>query len=313
MTDHLPVLLIGASGMIGSAIASILPEYGYTVRVFVRDGGSSTSLAHHADEVAHGSIVTGQGLADAVKGVQAVLYFAGTSVPATSGDNPAIEFEASLPPLTNVLNALVRYNPQARFFFPSTGGAIYGSCDNAPSESSPTHPLSAYALGKALAEQTIRFYNDVFNIRSDILRISNAYGNARPRSVPQGVIDHFLDDAIRGVTSQVWGSLEVQRDYIFVDDVAHAVLNLLKANRRPSSVYNVGQSESHSLRQVLSLIEQVTEGRHRYELVKDQYSGVARSSIDCSLLAQAVGWHPSVSLEDGIALAWRRKNAFRGR
>ncbi|MFM0629602.1 NAD-dependent epimerase/dehydratase family protein [Paraburkholderia xenovorans] len=313
MTDHLPVLLIGASGMIGSAIASLLPEHGYKVRVFAREGGSSVPLAQPADEVVRGSIVTGEGLVDAVKGVQAVLYFASTSVPATSGDNPAIEFQASLPPLTNVLNALVRYNPQARFFFPSTGGAIYGSCDNAPSESSPTHPLSAYALGKALAEQTIRFYNDVFNIRSDILRISNAYGNARPRSVPQGVIDHFLDDAIRGVTSQVWGSLEVQRDYIFVDDVAHAVLALLEATRRPSSVFNVGQSESHSLRQVLNLIEQVTEGRHCYELVKDQYAGVARSSIDCSLLTHAVGWRPSVSLQDGVALAWRRKNEFRNR
>jgi UDP-glucose 4-epimerase len=313
MTDHLPVLLIGASGMIGSAIASILPQHGYKVRVFVRDGCPSTPFARRPDEIAHGSMVTGQGLDEAVKGVQAVLYFAGTSVPATSGDNPAIEFEASLPPLTNVLNALVRGNPQARFFFPSTGGAIYGSCDNAPSESSPTHPLSAYALGKALAEQTVRFYNDVFNIRSDILRISNAYGNARPRSVPQGVIDHFLDNAIRGVTSQVWGSLDVQRDYIFVDDVAHAVLTLLQSNRRASSVYNVGQSESHSLRQVLSLIEQVTEGRHRYELVNDQYSGVARSSIDCSLLTRTVGWRPSISLEDGIALTWQRKTALRDR
>jgi Nucleoside-diphosphate-sugar epimerases len=313
MTDHLPVLLIGASGMIGSAITSILPQHGYRVRAFVREESKSVPLARPADEIARGSLATGQGLAEAVKGVQAVLYFAGTSVPATSGDNPAIEFEASLPPLTNILNALVRHNPQARFFFPSTGGAIYGSCDNAPNESSQTHPLSAYALGKALAEKTVQFYNDVFNIRSDILRISNAYGNARQRKVPQGVIDHFLDDAIRGVTSQVWGSLEVQRDYIFVDDVARAVLNLLKASRRPSSIFNVGQSESHSLRQVLSLIDQVTEGRHRYEMVKDQYSGVARSSIDCSLLTRAVGWRPSVSLEEGIALAWQRKNALRGR
>ncbi|MFM0692229.1 NAD-dependent epimerase/dehydratase family protein [Paraburkholderia graminis] len=312
MMGNLPVLLFGASGMIGSAIASILPQHGYKVRAFMREGSHSI-LPAHVDEIVHGNLVTGTGLADAVKDVQAVLYFAGTSVPATSEDNPAIEFAASLPPLTNVMNALARVNPHARFVFPSTGGAIYGSCDEAPIESSPTHPLSAYALGKALAEQTIRFYNDVFNIRSDILRVSNAYGNARPRSVPQGVIDHFLDDAIRGVTSQVWGSLEVQRDYIFVDDVAHAVLTLLRADRRPSAVYNVGQSKSHSLRQVLTLIEQVTEGRHCYELVKNHYAGVARSSIDCSLLARTVGWRPRISLEDGIALAWQRKLALHDR
>lgn len=296
--------------MIGSAIMSILPLHGYKVRVFEREGGASVPLTSSTHEVVRGNILTGEGLDTAVKGTQAVLYFAGTSVPATSGDDPGIEFKASLPPVTNVLNALVRHNPHARFFFPSTGGAIYGSCDSAPRESSPTHPLSAYALGKALAEQTIRFYNDVFNIRSDILRISNVYGNARPRTVPQGVIDHFLDDAVRGVTSQVWGSLEVQRDYIFTDDVAHAVLALLKATRRSSSIYNVGQSESHSLRQVLSLIGQVTEGQHRFELVKDQYQGVARSSIDCSLLRSAVGWQPAVSLEEGIALAWQRKKAL---
>jgi UDP-glucose 4-epimerase len=75
----------------------------------------------------------------------------------------------------------------------------------------------------------------------------------------------------------------------------------------------VGQSKSHSLRQVLSLIEQVTDGRHRYELVNDQYSGVARSSIDCSLLTRTVGWRPSISLEDGIARTWQRKSALRDR
>ena len=123
--------------MIGSAIASILPRHGYRVRVFERQGATQVRPANSADEVVRGDLLSGEGLDDAVKGAQAVLYFAGTSVPATSGDDPTIEFKASLPPVTNVLNALVRCNPHARFFFPSTGGAIYGSCDSAPCESSP--------------------------------------------------------------------------------------------------------------------------------------------------------------------------------
>ncbi|WP_433766617.1 NAD-dependent epimerase/dehydratase family protein [Pseudomonas putida] len=310
MTDKPTVLLIGASGMIGTAIASMLPLHGYLVRAFIREDGAQPNAQKWVSELAPGNLVTGHGLENAVKGVVAVLYFAGTSVPATSGNDPAIEFRDSLPPLSNVLNALVHHNPVARFVFPSTGGAIYGTCESAPRESTPVQPLSAYALGKVLAEQTIRFYNDVFKIRSDILRISNVYGNARPRLVPQGVIDHFLDDAIRGVVSQVWGSLDVQRDYIFVDDIVRAVLALLTEDERPSSIFNVGQSESHSLREVLTIIELITEGRHRYEFTENCYQGVARSSIDCSLLRETVGWAPRVTLEEGIAMTYQRKIAW---
>ena len=94
---------------------------------------------------------------EALMDVQAVLYFAATSVPAISKNDPGIDLPASMPPLISLLNAMAAYCPDARLIFPSSGGAIYGSCETAANEETPIRPLSAYALGKAVADRQLRF------------------------------------------------------------------------------------------------------------------------------------------------------------
>jgi UDP-glucose 4-epimerase len=308
MKNSGPVLIIGATGMIGSAAAAALAERGVNTRVLLRPGSNSCAIPDERHQYVTGDLTTGQGLGVAVAGVRAVLYFASMSVPAVSANDPSIDFAASLPPVVHVLNAMVSHAGDARFLFPSSGGAIYGSCARAACEQTPVRPLSAYALGKAVVEQTLRFYDDVFKLRSDVLRISNVYGSAVPRKTPQGVIDRFLDDAIGDRVSQVWGSVDIERDYVFVDDVVSAVLAVLAKPQKESSVLNVGNSQSHSLERVLEIIARVTNGQHRFEVVPNQYQGVRRSLLDCGLIGQLLGWKPSVTLEEGIARAWARKN-----
>jgi UDP-glucose 4-epimerase len=305
-TEKRPVLLFGAYGLLGAAIRAQLEKENIPVRIFIR------ADTRHEDtgkgEYVQGDVTTGNGLAEAVSGVSAVLFFIRSSVPAVSANNPALDFSTTLPPLLNVLNALANHNPRAQFIFPSTGGSIYGDSEKAATEQSPVRPMSAYALGKLIAEETLRFYDRVFCVRSTILRISNVYGGANYRNTPQGVIDCFLDNALRGDVSQIWGTLDVERDYVFVDDVARATAMLAERHDSSTAIYNVGQSKSTSIREVLEIIDRVTDGRHRYEFSAHQYPGIQRSRLDCSLLDHDLAWRPSVSLDEGIEKTWLRKN-----
>jgi UDP-glucose 4-epimerase len=142
-----------------------------------------------------------------------------------------------------------------------------------------------------------------------ILRLSNVYGSAKRRQSPQGVIDVFLDDALHGRSSQIWGSLDIERDYLFVDDMAGAVSAVLDSAVGENAVFNVGAGRTMALSEVVALIGAVTEGRHRFELDPTKPQGLKRSALDSRRIRSATGWEPAHSPEEGIRRTWRRKLA----
>jgi len=305
-------LLIGATGLCGGAVGERLVRDGWAVRAFLRPGRSRQDLTFAADEIAFGGLLSQAELEAAMSGVEVVIYFASTSVPATSARDPTIEFEASLITLNNTLLAMSRTGVR-RLLFPSSGGTVYGPVETLVTEDQPLAPTSGYGLGKVLAEETIRFYARTHGLTYTILRLSNVYGSAKRRQSPQGVIDVFLDDALNGRISQIWGSLAIERDYLFVDDMASAVSAVLRQPPETSEIFNVGAGESVALSRVVSVIGQVTTGRHRYELDAGKPQGVRRSAIDSGRIRRATGWAPAHALEDGVAQTWLRKLGQAGR
>lgn len=300
------VLLIGATGLCGGAVGARLVEKGWSVRAFLRSGRNPLDLSFLADDIAFGGLLSQADLQAAMDGVESVLFFASTSVPATSAKDPTIEFETSLVTLNNTLLAMTRAGVK-RILFPSSGGTIYGPVQDKVAETTPLAPTSGYGLGKVLAEETIKFYARAHGLTYTILRLTNVYGSAKRRISPQGVIDVFLDDALNGRTSQIWGSLEIERDYLFVDDMADAVLAALVDDRAVNEVFNVGSSRSVTLACVVDQIQKVTEGRHSYQIDASKPSGVLRSAVDCSHIRSAIGWSPRCLLAEGVERTWRRK------
>ena len=187
---------------------------------------------------------------------------------------------------------------------------MYGPVHEIVTEDQPLAPTSGYGLGKVLAEETIKFYARTHGLTHTILRLSNVYGSAKRRQSPQGVIDVFLDDALNGRISQIWGSLAIERDYLFVDDMASAVSAVLRSPAGESEIFNVGAGASVALSEIVSLIDTVTSGRHRFELDATKPFGVLRSAIDNSRLHVATGWRPTHSLAQGIEKTWMRKVAL---
>jgi UDP-glucose 4-epimerase len=304
------VVLFGATGLIGNRLGALLTQQGYQVRAVLRPGASAEHLLFEPYDVVYADLSNIEQLEKAVADAKAILYFISTSIPKSSYNDPSIELSSSLPALLNLLKAMVNQKSNARLIFPSTGGAIYGSCDEtSASEETDLAPLSGYALGKAMSEQLIQFYARRFDIAYTILRISNVYGCAHPRKIAQGIIDVFLDNTLKGQTSPIWGSLHVERDYIFVDDVASAVAKVLSSSST-NKIYNIGASKSYSLKQILEIIDVITEKAHRYNIESNEFQGVQRSAIDCSLFKSDTAWEPEVSLEEGIRQTWLRKCAY---
>lgn len=301
------VLLIGATGLLGAATGIRLNSEGFRVIVFLRHGREYL-LRFPATEIRFGDLESVESLVEALQGVDTVLYFPAMSVPGKSPFSPKHEIISTLPCITNVLEAMTIVGCP-NIIFPSSSGAVYGDTQIPAAETFPMLPGSSYALGKILSEELIRFYARLNKLTFTILRFSNIYGSSVPRTSIQGIIDRCLDDACSGQVTPVWGSLETKRDYLFVDDAAASVLFVLKEPQLSrNQIFNVGSGVSTSLREVLSIIGQVTRGCHAYKVEGGLFSGPLASQIQIGKFLQTFKkWHLSVDLRKGISTTLERK------
>lgn len=302
------VLVRGATGFLGGALAEGLLDDCSRLRLFCRNSGALSPglLANPAVEVVVGDALDPRAVADSLLGVDLVIDCVGATLPAIRPGDLLPEVERNLAPLAILLDALAR-PPARRLIFPSSGGAIYGAGRREElTEESPTAPEGAYGLGKLLAEEMIRFRARRSEASHLILRASNVYGRPRRRAEPQGVCDIFLDRAARGQTIEIWGDGSQIRDYLYIDDFVRAVRGLLLS---PASdeVVHVSSGVGSSLHEVVAAVEAAVGVAARVQSGACHYAGVDRSVLSNRKLRALTGWSPRFSLRSGIAEAARRR------
>jgi UDP-glucose 4-epimerase len=194
-----------------------------------------------------------------------------------------------------------------RFVMSSTGGALYGEPSTLPStEQSDIRPLSPYGVSKYCAEQYIAYFQRAYGLETVILRYANVYGPRQDPNGEAGVVGIFARRILLGQPCIVFGDGEQTRDFVFVDEVVHA--NLL-AMQGPLGTFNVGTGIETSLNQLLTAFERIAGRPVAREYAPARPGEVQRIALDASEAGGKMGWHPSVSLEDGLArtLAWVRQ------
>lgn len=305
-----PILILGATGFLGSHLTRKLLAEGMPVRALSRrfDRDEVERLGHgELLEIREASTFDEQALIDALDGVSIVVNLVTFSVPATAPGNLQGEITTTFQANNLLLSTMIKSGVK-RLVFPSSGGTIYGEVANRPAiEDDPAIPLNSHGLGKLICEEMIRFYHRVHGLDYLILRISNAYGAAGIRRVSQGVIDVFLEELRAGRPLNVWGSLDTVRDYIFIDDLIDVFLKLLRETSFGSRTLNVGSGKGTTLREAVDVMANVTGATPKLEFADDKFSGVSHSVLNTERLRTLIDWAPRYSIENGIRETWRRK------
>lgn len=305
-----PILILGASGFIGSHLTSALLSERRPVRAFsrrfdreeVQKLGPSELL-----EVHEASVFDEPALMKALRGISTVVNLLTFSVPNSSPTNLQGEISTTFQATNLLLSAMVKSGTKT-LVFPSSGGTIYGDVGpRAASEDDPPAPLNSHGLGKLICEDMIHFYCRVHGLKFLILRISNPYGAARIRRVSQGVIDVFLEQIQAGQPLSIWGSIDVVRDYVFIDDLMDAFLRLLREDLSESHTLNVGSGSGTTLREVLKVIADVTGVTPTLQFTDDKFAGVTHSVLNTERLRGLIDWAPRYSIEMGIRETCGRK------
>ena len=294
MPEPSPARLIvtGGRGRLASLIAEHFRAPASQVTLFSRSGGDGfLPLAG----------LTEPGALDETS---ALLHLAWSTLPATSEQQPGTEEQHDLPLLKNLLEAIASSPKTKRlhFVFFSSGGAVYG---NAPGraniEADACLPIGSYGRAKRAAEELIATYAGYHGLACTILRISNPYGYPVPKNRAQGLIPHALRCAVEGQPLTLWGDGSARKDFLHYTDFLTA-LELVLA-RRLTGTFNLSAGESHSVREVISLVEKHTGQRVPLNSQPGLTWDVQDSRLDNTRLITATGWKPQVSLDEGIRRA----------
>lgn len=102
---------------------------------------------------------------------------------------------------------------------------------------------------------------------------------------------------------KLWGTGSPKREFLYVDDLAEAVLHSLK-HRLEEHLYNVGTGEDLSVKSLAELIQKITGHKCKIHWDKDKPDGTPRKLLDVSKLNQE-GWKHRVELEEGIQKTYK--------
>jgi UDP-glucose 4-epimerase len=239
-------------------------------------------------------------------GVHTVLHFVSTTTPASSMNDMAFDVSSNLFPLLNLLKIMsARRIP--RLIFSSSGGTVYGIPPNLPaSETDPADPISSYGITKLAMEKFIGLHAHNHQPRGTILRIGNPYGPYQMIGTAIGSIAHFTMCHARLQPIQIWGDGSVVRDYIFIDDVCRALVQIVEDETFPGGVYNLASGRGYSLLDLIVELEKVSERKAVRSFLDAREMDVPAIVLNVAKLRKALpSWGPTVSIADGIERMWR--------
>ncbi len=171
-------------------------------------------------------------------------------------------------------------------------------------------PRSPYSASKAGSDHLAMAYHHTYGLPVTLSNCSNNYG---PYQFPEKLIPLMIMNMLDGKPLPVYGDGGNVRDWLYVGDHSTAVWKIMTEGR-VGEAYNVGgRNEWQNIRLVRELCAAVARATGRsasdfeklITFVKDRPGHDRRYGIDCSKIEKELGWHPSVTFEQGLELTVR--------
>ena len=291
-------LVTGGAGFIGSHVADALLARGDEVTILDDLSNGKRENVPDGARLVEGDI-RDPAATFAEARPEAVFHLAAQADVRVSVARPDHDADVNVLGTVRVLEAAREHGAQV--VFSSTGGAIYGECEEPATEDKKLEPLAPYGTSKLAGEQYLATYNRLHGTRHVSLRYGNVYGPRQDPHGEAGVVAIFFSRLAEGETPKVFGDGTQTRDYVFVGDVVRATL---AARERDGGVYNVGTGRETSVNELLELCVRVAGKEVEPEFAPARPGELQRSVLDPSRAVDELGWRPERSLEDGLRETW---------
>jgi UDP-glucuronate 4-epimerase len=183
------------------------------------------------------------------------------------------------------------------FIFASSS-SVYGENQRVPftEKDLDIQPISPYGATKRAGELLCYSYHHLYGMNIACLRIFTAYG---PRQRPEMAIHKFTRMIDRGETIPIYGDGSSRRDYTYIDDLVDGILAVIHYHRG-FEIYNLGESQTTSLKELIRLIEEAFPKKANVEMLDPQPGDVSVTYADITKAKRMLKYQPKVKMKEGI-------------
>src|SRR5258708_4948798 len=320
------ILITGAAGFIGSALAHRLLERGdqvtgldnlneyYDVRL--KEARLARLAAQSRFDFARLDITDRAAMTGLFRQrrFDTVVHLAAQAGVRYSIENPQAYVDANLAGFGNVLEGC-RHGGARHLVFASSS-SVYGANKRLPfsEKDNVDHPVSLYAATKKANELMAHAYSHLYGLPCTGLRFFTVYG---PWGRPDMARFKFTRRILAGAPLPVYTPGRMVRDFTYIDDIVEGVLRVVDRpaapdpqwnGERPDSarsnapwcIYNIGNHQPVELMRYIRILEECLGRKAILDLQPLQPGDVPETYADISALAAATGFTPATPIESGV-------------
>jgi nucleoside-diphosphate-sugar epimerase len=304
------ILITGGLGFIGSNLAqrlvvlgakltlvdSLIPEYGGNLwNIESIEDKVNVNISDVRDAHAMKYLIQGQDF---------LFNLAGQTSHTDSMTDPHTDLEINTHAQLFILDACKRYNPDIKIVFASTR-QMYGRPQYHPvDERHRIQPVDVNGINKMAGEWYHLVYNNVYGIRTVVLRLTNTYGpRMRVKDARQTFLGIWIRRIIEGKPLLVFGDGKQVRDFNYVDDAVDAFLLAAESEDANGEIYNLGADDPITLKDIAELLIKIN-GSGCYDIVPfpDDRKNIDIGDYygDYRKIRSRLGWKPKAALAEGL-------------
>jgi UDP-glucuronate 4-epimerase len=317
-----PVLVTGAAGFIGHAVAHCLLDRGEAVIGIdnfndyydpaLKEARAATLTARPDFALVRADIAEVDAMRALVDGhgIRRIVHLAAQAGVRYSLENPFAYERSNLAGHLAILEA-ARHTGCDHLVYASSS-SVYGDRpigDAGFREDEPcVDPVSLYAATKRAGELMSTTYGHLFGFPQTGLRFFTVYG---PWGRPDMAIFGFTRKILAGEPIDVFGNGQMARDFTYIDDIVDGILGALDHVPAPGEnrILNIGNSHPETLGDMIALLEAALGIEARKRMLPMQPGDVTSTFADVSKLAALTGYAPKIRLREGLErfVAWYRR------
>lgn len=312
-----PVLVTGASGLLGSWLTRRLVAEGANVVCLLRDWVPQSEFVQTRQpekvSVVHGDVEDRSTVERAIGEyeVEIVFHLAAQTIVGIANAHPISTFESNIRGTWNVLESC-RRSPCIKSVVVASSDKAYGDQPELPyAENMPLHGRHPYDVSKSCADLIAQSYAYTYDLPVGITRCGNFYGGGDLNW--NRVVPGTIRSVLRGERPVIRSDGQYVRDYLYVEDGAAAYMLLAERLFSNPELAGMAFNFSNEIQlTVLQLVQKILEKMGSDllpDVQKQPLKEIRKQYLSAQRAREVLQWAPAFSVDEGLArtIAWYRR------
>jgi len=281
------IILLGATGFIGSNLLNELKKYDYEIIVMVHKKNLKINFPHFS-----GNILIPQNLNSILKKDDIVINLIGQI-----SNNHKNFIQTNILGSINLLDSCYKKKVKKVIYLSSIN--VYGeNSKHASLETDFLKPQSFYGRIKMLSEEIYKSYAHTHGMNVTILRLSNVFGPNKKLGFIANLINSLNDKKIKNIA---YNNGHQYRDLLFIDDAVTGIISAIKNSKNGFNIYNISTGKRYSVKKIIEIIEKLSTKKVNVKF-SNEIPDEKCIWANFTKARNKLNFLPSITLKDGIFL-----------